>query len=211
MPSRCLIVEDHEMFAQLVGGLLRSSCDLEIVAIAPSVAEALAAVDRHRPGLLILDLDLPDGSGLAVVEHLLGLVPKARVVVLSAQASQFVCPEALQKAVIAVVDKTQAWDVLVAQVAAYVRSVGIRSASLFSLERLACLTGREHDVLRLLGRGEPSKTIARALGLTLSTVETHRRNIAAKLGISGAELIRLAVLHNLSEPPPPAGAVDLPD
>ena len=202
MPNRCLIVEDQEMFAQLVGGLLRSSCDLEIVAMAPSVADGLAAVDHHRPRLLILDLELPDGSGLAVAEHLLAVVPEARVVVLSAQASAFVCPGDLQQAVIAVVDKTQAWDVLVAQVAAYVREAGLRPALLAPLERLSCLTGREREVLGLLGQGDASKAIARRLGLSVGTVETHRRNIAAKLGISGAELIRLAVLHNLSESPP---------
>ena len=202
MPNRCLIVEDQEMFAQLVGGLLRSSCDLEIVAMAPSVADCLAAVDHHRPRLLILYLELPDGSGLAVAEHLLAVVPEARVVVLSAQASAFVCPDDLQQAVIAVVDKTQAWDVLVAQVAAYVREAGLRPALLAPLERLSCLTGREREVLGLLGQGDASKAIARRLGLSVGTVETHRRNIAAKLGISGAELIRLAVLHNLSESPP---------
>ncbi len=202
MPNRCLIVEDQEMFAQLVGGLLRSSCDLEIVGMAPSVADGLAAVDRHRPRLLILDLELPDGSGLEVAEHLLALEPEARVVVLSAQAGAFVCPDALQRAVIAVVDKTQAWDVLVAQVAAYVREAGIHPTLLAPLERLSCLTGREREVLGLLGQGDASKAIARHLGLSVGTVETHRRNIAAKLGISGAELIRLAVLHNLSESTP---------
>ena len=70
------------------------------------------------------------------------------------------------------------------------------------MERLSCLTGREREVLGLLGQGDASKAIARRLGLSVGTVETHRRNIAAKLGISGAELIRLAVLHNLSESPP---------
>lgn len=202
MPNRCLIVEDQEMFAQLVGGLLRSSCDLAILDIAGSVADGLAAIDRHRPRLLILDLDLPDGSGLEVAEHLLAVVPEARVVVLSAHASQFVCPDALQQAVIAVVDKTQTWDVLVAQVAAYVREAGIRAASLAPLERLSGLTDRERDVLGLMGRGDASKAIAHRLGLSVSTVETHRRNIAAKVGVSGAELIRLAVLHNLSDLPP---------
>jgi len=78
MPNRCVIVEDQEMFAQLVGGLLRSSCDLEIL----EIAGTLAAIDRHRPGLLILDLELPDGSGLAAAEHLLAVAPQARVVVL---------------------------------------------------------------------------------------------------------------------------------
>jgi DNA-binding NarL/FixJ family response regulator len=202
MPNRCVIVEDQEMFAQLVGGLLRSSCDLEILEIAGTLADGLVAIDRHRPGLLILDLELPDGSGLAAAEHLLAVAPQARVVVLSAQASQFVCPDALQQAVIAVVDKTQTWEVLVAQVAAYVREAGIRSPSLAPLELLSSLTEREREVLRRLGQGAASKAIAHDLGLSVSTVETHRRNIAAKLGVSGAELIRLAVLHNLSEPPP---------
>ncbi len=202
MPIRCVIVEDQEMFAQLVGGLLRSSCDLEILEIAGTLADGLAAIDHHRPSLLILDLELPDGSGLVAAEHLFAVAPHARVVVLSAQACQFVCPAALQQAVIAVVDKTQAWEVLVDQVATYVRDSGIRSPSLAPLERCSSLTDREREVLRRLGQGAASKVIAHDLVLSVSTVETHRRNIAAKLGISGAELIRLAVLYNLSEPPP---------
>jgi DNA-binding NarL/FixJ family response regulator len=204
MPLRCLIAEDHAMFAQLVGGLLRSSCDLEIVAICSTVAEALAAIDQHHPRLLILDLHLPDGPGLAVAQHLLAVVPEARVLVLSAHASQFVCPDALQPAILAVVDKTQAWDELVALVAAHMRAMDADHPHAFTTERLETLTARERDVLRLLGLGEASKTIARSLGLSLSTVETHRRNIAAKLGMSGAELIRLAVLESFASFPPAA-------
>ncbi|MCS5700041.1 response regulator transcription factor [Cyanobium sp. FGCU-52] len=207
VPLRCLFVEDHGMFAELVGGLLRSSCDLEIVELARTAAEGMAAIDRHRPGLLILDLDLPDGSGVAVAEHLQATVPHGRVLVLSAQAAQFVCPEGLQPIVIAVVDKTQAMDVLLIQVAAYVENVvGTPPPTVFTFEKLSGLTGREREVLGRLGLGEATKAIAHHLDLSVSTVESHRRNIAAKLGVSGAELIRLAVLHNLSTPPTAGGA-----
>jgi DNA-binding NarL/FixJ family response regulator len=207
MPVSCLIAEDHAMFAQLVGGLLRSSSTLEIVAICPSVSEANAAIDRHHPQLLILDLHLPDGPGLAVAEHLLAVVPEAKVLVLSAHASQFVCPDHLQPAVLAVVDKTQASDVLLDQVAAHVPALGAACQHPFNQERLQTLTDRERDVLHQLGLGEASKAIARNLGLSVSTVDTHRRNIAAKLGVSGAELIRLAVLQNFA-PLPPAPPVE---
>jgi len=185
-----------------VAGLLRSSFDLDILAISPTVADALAAIDQHHPRLLILDLDLPDGSGLAVAEHLLAVVPEARVLVLSAHASEFLCPDALQPAVLAVVDKTQACDELLVQLAGYVRDeLGAERHSPFNPKQLESLTTRERVVLHLLGQGEASKAIARTLGLSLSTVDTHRRNIAAKLGVSGGDLIRLAVLQNFSAPP----------
>lgn len=199
------------MFAQLVGGLLRSSCGLEIVEAATTVAEGTAAIDRHHPSLVILDLDLPDGPGIAVARHLRNAVPGARVLVLSAQAGQFVCPDDLQPMMLAVVDKTQAWDVLLAQVAGYVERLGSGPGAVGTPEQLASLTGREREVLRRLGLGDATKAIARELGLSVSTVETYRRHIAAKLGVSGAELIRLAVLHNLSDPPPAASdAVPVP-
>jgi DNA-binding NarL/FixJ family response regulator len=108
--------------------------------------------------------------------------------------------------VIAVVDRTQAMDVLLAQVVAYVESIGTVPHLVFTPDRLNGLTGREREVLGRLGLGEATKTIARHLDLSVSTVERHRRNIAAKLGVSGAELIRLAVLHNLSILPPSGGA-----
>lgn len=195
------------MFAQLVGGLLASSCNLEILAICPSVNEAIEAIDRHHPRLLILDLDLGGSSGLPVADHLLAVVPEARILVLSAQAGDFVCPDRLQQAVIAVVDKTQAWDGLVEQVAAYLRTVVDTTCEEVMPDRLAQLTARERQVLRHLGRGDASKAIAAALGVTVRTVETYRRNIACKLGVSGAELIRLAVLHTVADLPAPSAPV----
>ena len=110
---QCLIVEDQVMFLQLLRSMLEALPGLEIGAVATTQAEALALCSGDAPpDVLILDLALPDGDGLVVAEVLAETNPKAKVVVLSGQASSFVCPAALQPWIVGVVDKTAAFSQL---------------------------------------------------------------------------------------------------
>jgi DNA-binding NarL/FixJ family response regulator len=109
---RCLIVEDQVMFLQLLSRLLQGMPCLEIVATATSCREGMQGCQQHRPQLMVLDLALPDGDGLQVARFLRMLEPDAKVLVLSAQASSFVCPEELEPMVVGVVDKTATYETL---------------------------------------------------------------------------------------------------
>ncbi len=175
------------MFLQLLVGMLRTQPGLEVVATAATAAEGIAACLSHRPDLLILDLALPDGSGAVVAEALAAVKPQARLIVLSAQASSFFCPPGLESMLHAVVDKIEAYDVLGEEIA---ELVGPHPPA-------AVLTAREAEVLRLLGQGLSNQQIADQLDLSPLTVQTHRRNLSAKLGMKGAELVRFAALQNL--------------
>jgi DNA-binding NarL/FixJ family response regulator len=201
---RCLIVEDQVMFVQLLSRLLYGMPGLEIVATATSCREGMQACQLHRPELLILDLALPDGEGLQVARFLRMLEPDARVLVLSAQASSFVCPEELEAMVVGVVDKTSTYETLeeVIHSALHPQSGSAQPANSDTVLALG-LTPRQRQIFSLIGRGLASKDIARLTGLSVATVETHRKGIARRLGRSGAELVRMAALHGdlLMHPP----------
>lgn len=180
---RCLIVEDQLMFQQLLVSMLDAMPGLEVVATATTCTEAVALCSGEAPpDLLILDLALPDGDGLVVAQALAQRRPDAQVVVLSGQASSFVCPAALQPLICGVVDKTAAFRQLQAVLE---RCLPTRTEP---------LTPRQRQIYGLIGRGLSNKEIARIAGLSIATVETHRKAIAQKLGVSGAELVRQASL-----------------
>lgn len=187
-PLTCVVVEDQRMFLQLLVGMLRTQDGLSVVATATTAEEGITACLRHEPDLLILDLCLPDQSGEVVAEALAGVNPQAHLIVLSAQAHTFVCPPGLQGMLHAVIDKIEAYETLGAEIAELTGSrPPLRNR----------LTAREQDVLNLLGRGLPSSQIAEVMGLSVHTVDTHRRNLSLKLGLKGAELIRYATLQML--------------
>lgn len=183
------------MFLQMLQNMLKAMPNLQVEASARTRAEAIAACEKYHPDLLVLDLDLPDGEGIAVARRLARLKPSAKTIVLSGEASTFICPAELQANVHAVLDKTQAFDDLAVQIRLLLsrargsdsppQRVGIREN----------LSMREYEIFVLIGRGLLSKEIGEVLGISTHTVQTHRKNIAEKLGTSGAELVQRALRH----------------
>ena len=177
------------MFLQLLRSMLEALPGLEVRDVATTQAEALLLCNGDQPpDLLILDLALPDGDGLVVAEALATTNPNAKVVVLSGQASSFICPAALQPWIVGVVDKTAAFAQLHSVLERCLPSAG------------EPLTPRQREIFSLIGQGLSNKEIARSTSLSIATVETHRKAIAQKLGMSGAELVRHAsLLGNLHQ------------
>lgn len=191
------------MFLDLLEAMLSLQADLEVVGSRRTVADAIQAVNELSPDLLVLDLDLPDGDGTQVAEALQRCHPSARLIVLSGQASTFLCPEGLEPMLHAVVDKTNAYRDLQQELARLRPAAPGQPTDpgLDPGQAIERLTLRERQVLSLIGRGMSSKAIASRLGLAADTVHTHRRHITIKLGVSGAELVRIAVLYGQSPPP----------
>ncbi len=194
MALRCVVVEDQVMFLQLLVAMLRTQPNLEVVATAQGVEEALAVCAEHDPDLLILDLALPDGDGLSVVQALSHSEQPPVVIVLSGQASSFVCPRELTPLVQAVVDKTRAYADLSTEIQRLLRRTGEQEESAPGAAVLSTLTLRERQVFSLIGKGHTNRAIADLLGLSVRTVETHRKRITVKLGAKGGDLVRLAAL-----------------
>lgn len=192
------------MFGQMLAALLSSQFPVDIVATATTVVEACEAVDQCHPDLLILDLELADGDGLAVCNHILQLHPLVKVIVLSGSAKTFVPPVDISEALVAVIDKTRTFEVIGAAVNSLLQGEAFIQHSKPCWENLS---PREHQVLNQLGLGRSTKEIAKALAVSVRTVETHRKNICAKVGLSGAQLVRIATLRRqqaaLTAPPSP--------
>lgn len=180
------------MIQQLLMAMLGQHRALQVVGSACSVAEGIAACTALEPDLLILDIALPDGDGLAVARALAEMHPGARVIVLSSFASTVERPPELREQIVAILDKSRAYQDLIREVEALLppESFGAAPAPL----DLSLLTPREREILELVGSGCSSRSIAEQLVISQHTVETHRRNICSKLGLSGAALVRQATL-----------------
>jgi DNA-binding NarL/FixJ family response regulator len=195
---RFLIVDDHLMVAETIASLLSEFCALELVGICPTVSSAKELLLERRADLMLLDLMLPGESWQEAAEAFLKQNPSGAIVVLSANAAEFEPPSRFQASIVAVIDKTCGWQELLDQITAWVlrQPRPIRPLVLPAFQ-LSSLNERELRLLEALGRGALNREIAEELGLTVATVETYRKVIASKLGLSGKQLVRLAVLQRL--------------
>jgi two-component system NarL family response regulator len=191
----CVLVEDQSMFTDLLLPVLKKIPGLNIVATATTCAKGIEHVVSLNPDLLILDLSLPDSPGILVAEALQRQNEFSRLIILSGQASSFICPLELQPMLQAVVDKNRAFDILKDEIKTFIRrNSEVTTPSEYS-DNATPLTTREREVLALVGQGCSNKAIAQTLSVAVGTVEVHRRNLRSKLGISGSELVRYAVMH----------------
>ncbi|KGI78201.1 response regulator transcription factor [Oleiagrimonas soli] len=200
---RIVLVDDHAIVREGFKSLIEIEPDLEVTAECCNADEAVEAVSRAAPDLIALDLSLPDASGLPLVEHLLSIAPKTRVVILSMHDSEPYVSEALRRGASGYVTKGAAPEELVAGLRAvmqgkqYVSSDVARRRSVQSREEsdpLLRLTAREREVFLLLAEGKTPKQAAAALGIGQKTVYIHRASLMSKLGAgSELDLYRLAI------------------
>lgn len=188
----CLVVEDQQMFQELLVGMLEIHGGFTRVDRAGSAAEAIVLCSTCRPDLLVLDLVLPDGDSLSVARALRVFNPHARAIVLSSYASTFQRPEDLRDMITAVLDKGRAFQDLIKAVEVLMPDLASRRFR--QTAALDQLSPREREVLRYLGEGLSSRQIADQLGLSVRTVETHRHTLGTKLGLNGAALVHQATL-----------------
>jgi DNA-binding NarL/FixJ family response regulator len=110
---RVLVVDDHLLVAQAVGGLLSELCDLDLEAVCGSGRQALHVLGQARPDLLVQDLHLPGESWETVAQMFLHRNPAGKVLILSGLADTFVTPTWLAPSLLGVVDKSRAWNDLI--------------------------------------------------------------------------------------------------
>lgn len=205
---RVLLVDDHQMFAASLAHALESEPDLRIVGQATSLAEALRLVAASAPDVVLLDHRLPDGDGVGAITDLHGIRPSAKIVVLTATASDRVLVAALEAGAAGLIAKTQPLDDVITGVRAAAQGESVVSAKLLSrlLPRLnrqnggggAELTEREREILDLLAKGLSNADIAQQLTISVHTVRNHVANLSAKLGAhSKLEVLAIAVRRGL--------------
>ena len=204
---RVLIVDDHTLVRAGIGRLLQALPDVDVVAEACNGQQALDMAAIHRPDLILLDLSLPDRSGLELLPLLRDSLPQTRVVMMSMHDDSGHVRDALDRGAAGFVVKDAAPQELeLALQAAHSGQVFLSPqisarmlAPLLNRERptgIAALSPRQRQILRRLGNGQNTKEIAVELGISAKTVETHRARMMEALGCRRAsDLLLLAARH----------------
>jgi two-component system uhpT operon response regulator UhpA len=193
---RIVLVDDHALVREGFKRLIEQEPDLDVVAECRNADEAVEAVTQQLPDLVAVDLTLPDGSGLPLIEHMLSVAPKMRVVVLSMHDGEPYVSEALRRGASGYVTKGVAPEELVAALRAVMNGEVYLSSDLrqrraerpsAELDPYNRLTAREREVFLLLAAGRAPKQVAGELGIGQKTVYIHRASVMNKLG-AGSEL-----------------------
>lgn len=191
--TRVLVADDHELFRRGVIDALRASEDLTVVAECATAQDALHLARIHLPDLVLLDLGLPDRSGLDLVGEIHRECPVSRIVVLTVNEDERALLRALREGASAYILKGIASDELVRALRAVLAGEGYVSPGLASdLLRemdapdgrpLATLSDRERDVLAGLAAGQTNREIASHLHLSEKTVKYYVTNVLIKLHV----------------------------
>jgi two-component system uhpT operon response regulator UhpA len=197
-----VLVDDHAIVREGFKRLIGLEPDLQVVAECRCADDAVEAVAQQSPDLVALDLSLPDGSGLPLIEHLRSVAPRTHIVVLSMHDGEPYVSEALRRGASGYVTKGVAPEELVAGLRAVMQGEQFLSSDLrrrraeqpeSTLDPLHRLTAREHEVFLLLARGRTPKQVAIELGIGQKTVYIHRASVMGKLNAgSELELYRMA-------------------
>lgn len=208
---RVVVVDDHAVVRSGLRMLLDAEQDLEVVGDAGSAREAVFEVRASKPDVVLLDVTMPDESGIEALPKLLHEVPDAKVLMLSMEDDPAYVREAFASGAHGYVLKEAADAEVVAairEVAAgnrYVHpALGARMVAADAAAQAAAsadpLSEREREVLRLLALGHTNQEIAKQLYISVRTAETHRAHIMRKLNLSTrAELVRYAIEHGRLE------------
>lgn len=211
MTIKVLIVDDHPIVRSGLRSLLDAEKDIEPAGEAANLQEAVFRTRSLKPDVILMDVVMPGASGIEATPAVLKEHPDAKVLVLSMQDDPAYVREAFAAGASGYVLKEAADDEVVAavrEVAAggrYVHpALGAQLVQAEAEERARAeadpLTDREREVLRLLALGHTNQEIAKALFLSVRTVETHRAHIMQKLRLSTrAELVRHAMAQGLLE------------
>jgi DNA-binding NarL/FixJ family response regulator len=200
-PIRLFLVDDHPLVRDGLRARLGSLPNMLIAGEAGDADEAQALIEHLAPDLVLMDVGMKDVNGIDLAARLLQSRPALRVLMLSMYDNPAYVQRALQIGARGYVLK----DAPAAEIVAAIEAVAAGGTFLSPAvsQRLfrnqvpkPLLTPRESEILTALGRGQSSKQIARTLGLSVRTIETHRQNIKRRLEIDGqAELIKYAVEH----------------
>jgi DNA-binding NarL/FixJ family response regulator len=200
---RILVVEDQTVLRELLVALLDAEPGFRVVAEAHTTTEAVDALRRTPVDLVVLDLVLPDGSGLEVLETIRREFPRVCTVVVTGQDKKPAVMDAYRAGAQAIVTKQAALGELKTAIhrvlAGGVYYCAVTSAILHEAARTGHdeevrLTRRERQIVQLVAMGKTSKEIATTLGISPKTIANHRFRISEKLGVRDvAGVVRYAI------------------
>ena len=209
-PIRILLADDHKMLRDGLRALLEGEGDMQVIGEAGTVDEAIAAAEKWKPNVVIMDLGMPGGGGLKAIRRIREKGLPVRIIVLSMHSGREMVLEALQAGSDGYVPKSTAHTDLIQAIRAVhggKRFLHPDAATVLVDElldkqaesRLAgLLSDRELDVIKLTAMGFNSREIGEKLALSPKTVDTYRERAMQKLNIeSRAGIIRFALRAGL--------------
>ena len=216
--KKILLVDDHPLFRAGLKSLLVDNPSFQIIGEAGDGEEAIRLTKTLKPDLLLLDISLPDKSGIEITREIKDLFPEILIMIVSMHSKIDFITESFRAGALGYVIKESAAERLVQGLETVARGEYFLDSSLshkvvekilglptkealITDEKYASLTPREEQVLRLLAEGHSAKEVGGKLFISPKTVENHRANIMDKLDLhSTLELIRYAVRLGLIDP-----------
>ncbi|HWW95791.1 MAG TPA: response regulator transcription factor [Vicinamibacteria bacterium] len=211
---RVLICEDHALFREGLRAILRDHTHIEIVGDATTGREAVEKAKRQRPDVVLMDLEMPEMSGLEATRRIVQADPGVKVLVLTLYDDEEVVARCLDAGAAGYVLKDGPSDQLLQAMEAVHKGQRYLSPAVLTKvvdysrrkgrtrTRYDVLTPREREVLKLLADGHPTKEIAARLDLSVKTADVHKTNLMRKLDIHDrAGLVKYAIQRKLIRVP----------
>jgi len=204
--KRVLIVDDHPIFRAGLTSLVNLETELAVCGEANDAAQAMHALEKLHPDLVLLDMSLPGKGGLELLKDIRAIAPQTPVLIISmhdetlyaervikAGGRGYIMKQEGPEKIVQAIRKVLGGGISVSERIAAQILDAMSGSKGGSSSSVSTLTDREFEVYRLLGQGKEPHEIARTLHLSIKTVDTHRAHIRQKLGLRNAtELIHHA-------------------
>jgi len=209
---RILIADDHDVIKRGLRALLESKPEWTVVAQASNGREAVEQAEMHKADVAVLDISMPELSGLEAARRIRKVAPETEILFLTVHNSAHMVQEALDAGGRGYMLKSDAGNELLVAVETVLKhrafiSRGVSGVSYSTTSEeprkvlAGCLTSREREVLQILAEGKSTKEVATLLNIAVKTAETHRTNIMRKLDLhSVSELVLYAIRNRIVEP-----------
>lgn len=210
MPTRVLLADDHALIRQGIRALLETQ-GFQIVCEAADGQETIRSVEKTQPDVAIIDISMPILNGMDAARELQKSAPKTKIILLTQHDEDQYVTESLRAGVSGYVLKSQAANDLVHAIQEVRRGSVYLSPSISrtvvdaylskTYVPVDPLSGRERQVLQLIGEGKSTRDIAVHLGISVKTAESHRARLMKKLDIHEiAGLVRYAIRRGMIQP-----------
>lgn len=196
MATRVQIVDDHFLFAEALGSVIREMPEYDLVGIAVTGPQALSMAQEKKPEVVLLDFHLPGYSADTLAPRIRSVAPDAKIIILTSDLSPASMLKGVQAGAVGYLTKDRALDDVIQALAAVVAGEIVLTPEQQAQPLEGSgepLTQREIEILRLLARGRDTLAMADDLTISANTVRTHLQNIFSKLGAhSKLEAVTLA-------------------
>jgi two-component system response regulator NreC len=215
MAIRILLADDHGVVREGLAFILQAQKDFEVVGQAANGHQAVELALRLRPDIIVMDISMPDLNGIDATRQIRQDFPEARVIALSMHHKRQFVMDMLREGAAGYILKSDISDLLIQGIQAVMaggvylspqiagtvvdNAVGPRVVAVAGREPSSPLSAREREILQMIAEGHSTKDIGSRLNISVKTVESTRRRIGIKLGVTSiAELTKAAIAEGLT-------------